>query len=70
MKKHSPPGLEATGQSLFNAAAYGLGSAVGALGSGWLYDHFGAPRLFLFTSACCVVGLGILVVATAESKPK
>ncbi len=66
VKAHSPAGLEATGQSLFNASAYGLGATVGALTSGWVYDQFGAARLFTVMSACCAAGLVIFLMAPAR----
>jgi hypothetical protein len=43
-----PPRLRATGQTLFTAAAYGLGNGLGMFGSGLLYDAFrGAEAAFL-----------------------
>jgi MFS family permease len=68
VKTHSPKGLEATGQSLLSAASGGVGAVVGALGSGWLYDHFGAERLFLVTSLCCGAGLLMMLTANAGAK--
>jgi MFS transporter, PPP family, 3-phenylpropionic acid transporter len=68
VKTHSPKGLEATGQSLLGAASAGVGAVVGALGSGWLYDHFGAERLFTAMSLCCAIGLLMLLPITAGEK--
>ncbi len=42
----APPGLGATAQGAFASAMFGLGSALGNLSGGVLYDRFGAPFLF------------------------
>jgi len=68
MQSHSPKGLEATGQSVLGSATSGLGAAVGALGSGWLYDRFGGARLFLVMSACCALGLLSMLAAMAGQR--
>jgi len=65
VKAHSPRGLEATGQSLLGAASGGVGAVVGALGSGWIYDHFGSGQVFLAASLCCVAGLLLFLPAAA-----
>lgn len=42
----APPGLGATAQGAFAGAMFGLGSALGNLSGGIVYDQFGAPFLF------------------------
>ncbi len=42
----APPGLGATAQGAFASAMFGLGSALGNLSGGVIYQQFGAPFLF------------------------
>ena len=42
----APPGLGATAQGAFASAMFGLGSSLGNLSGGVIYDRFGAPFLF------------------------
>lgn len=52
----APPGLSATAQGAFSGAMFGLGSALGNMAGGVVYDRYGAPFLFEF--------VGWLVLAT------
>jgi PPP family 3-phenylpropionic acid transporter len=61
---HVPARLRATGQAMFNAATFGLGSILGANLFGSLYDRFQAHAMFLVAGAICllaVVGIAVLV---------
>jgi MFS transporter, PPP family, 3-phenylpropionic acid transporter len=61
-----PPGLRATGQALFTAVTFGLGSLVGFLACGWLYDRTGgAETAFL---AATLLQLGPLALAIAARR--
>lgn len=64
----APKGLGATAQGLFTGVSMGLGSALGALLGGTLYDSFGPTTLFRVAAACVLAGLIFFVVA-GRSKP-
>ncbi len=52
-----PVQLRATGQTLFNAALFGLGSVVGSNLFGHLYDHVHASGMFTAAALICVPAL-------------
>ena len=52
-----------TAQGLLAAVTFGLGSAVGALGGGVLYDAIGPQRLFGLCAAATVLAAGFVVLA-------
>ena len=52
----SPPGLEATTQSIFQGLMFGLGYGLGGLVGGMMYQFFGPSYMFLFELAIVVVG--------------
>lgn len=54
----APAHLKATSQGLFTSTLNGLGGALGALIGGFLYDAFGAVKMFSYAS------LGLLILAT------
>jgi len=53
----APPGLGNTAQGLFTGVVMGLGSAVGALLGGILYQSVGFSQMFLLTGAAVFVAL-------------
>jgi PPP family 3-phenylpropionic acid transporter len=59
----APKGLGATAQGLFTGVSMGLGSALGALLGGTLYDSFGPTVLFRVAASCVLAGLIFFVVA-------
>lgn len=63
VQAHTPPGLSATSQGLFTAAAFGLGAAAGALGGGWLYDQLGPSSLFGIAALVALAAMGIMLAA-------
>ena len=67
--QHTPPGMSATAQSLFVAMTFGLGSAVGALAGGWLYDTFRAAGLFGAGAAVMVLSLAIFLTTGPPPQP-
>lgn len=59
-----PARLRATGQTLFNAATFGLGTVLGANLFGVLYDRLHAGGMFLAAAAICaaaIMGLALLM---------
>lgn len=58
-----PAAAAARAQALHGAVGYGLGGAVGALGSGWLWDRWGPQAPYL--AATFVVIFAFLVAAAA-----
>ncbi len=67
VEQHTPPGLHATAQGLLAAVTFGLGSAVGALGGGVLFDAIGAQGLFGVGAAVTVVAVGFVVLSGRAS---
>jgi MFS transporter, PPP family, 3-phenylpropionic acid transporter len=63
VEQHTPAGLHATAQGLLAAVTFGLGSAVGALGGGVLYDVIGAQGLFGVGAAVAAAAAGFVVLA-------
>lgn len=58
-----PALLRARGQALYASAAYGLGGALGALGSGWAWQELGGPGTFYAAAALSLLGTLLLVAA-------
>jgi PPP family 3-phenylpropionic acid transporter len=61
-----PPSLRATGQTLFTAATFGIGSIVGTLGAGAIYDASGGARAAFLVAAC--VELVVLALALGPAR--
>jgi PPP family 3-phenylpropionic acid transporter len=57
IEQRVPVQLRATGQTLFNAAVFGVGSVVGANLFGHLYDHVHASGMFTAAALICVPAL-------------
>lgn len=55
-----PARLQGRGQAIYNAAAYGVGGSIGALGAGWVWDHVQPEAPFLI--AAVIAALGTWVV--------
>lgn len=52
-----PPTLRSTGQTLYSSLAYGVGSGLGLLLNGWLYEAWGHQALFAMSAAASAAGL-------------
>ncbi|KAK5576319.1 hypothetical protein RB653_007460 [Dictyostelium firmibasis] len=63
INSNSPPGLEATGQSLFFGVYMGFGTSLGALIGGVLLDAYGPITMFQFVAAVVTLGLFIFLIA-------
>ncbi|KAN0039644.1 hypothetical protein ACTA71_007445 [Dictyostelium dimigraforme] len=63
INSNSPPGLEATGQSLFFGVYMGFGTSLGALLGGVLFDAYGPITMFEFVAAVVTFGLLIFLIA-------
>jgi len=64
----APPGLGATAQGAFSSAMFGLGSALGNLSGGFLYDRFGAPFLFHSVGWLLLATLIVFVVLRQHTR--
>jgi MFS transporter, PPP family, 3-phenylpropionic acid transporter len=56
---HFPGRLQGRGQALYSSLSFGLGGAMGALASGYLWDGVSPASVYLF--AAVLAGLGVLV---------
>ncbi|EGC29625.1 hypothetical protein DICPUDRAFT_158776 [Dictyostelium purpureum] len=62
INNNSPPGLSATGQSLFFGIYMGVGTGLGALFGGYLYSDYGAITMFQFVAAIVTFGLIVFLI--------
>ncbi len=53
----TPSGLRATSQGMYSALTFGLGSLIGGLGTGFLFDHFGMVTVFRVSSLIALLAL-------------
>lgn len=70
---YAPAGKRATAQSLFSAVLMGLGSVVGSLMGGYLFDVLGSAGMFAAMSALLLFGVLALVLSlrvAAALKPR
>lgn len=51
----APPGLGTTALGVFSGTTFGLGSALGALSGGWLYQHVGSTAPFLWAGVASIL---------------
>ena len=55
--KTAPPGLGATAMAVFSGTTFGLGSAVGAMSGGWLYQHTNSIAPFIWAGIASIMAL-------------
>ena len=60
--ENAPDGLKSTGQGLFNAMAFGFGSAVSGFVGGVLLENMGGRGMFLIFGIVILAGLGLIEV--------
>ncbi len=65
----APENLKATAQGLF-VAVINLANMVGALASGWMFDHLGYRNLYFVLSAASVLAAAVYVAGTVWAKRK
>jgi MFS transporter, PPP family, 3-phenylpropionic acid transporter len=63
VQKYAPPELLATAQGSFSTAC-AVGSSLGMLLSGWVYEHQGAKCTFLWAALLALPAIGVLAVRT------
>jgi MFS family permease len=59
----APEGMGATAQGLFGSVMSGLGTALGSLSGGVLYERLGFSVMFSVSAAWALIGLALLVPA-------
>lgn len=62
VNKYFPGRLQGRGQALYSSVGFGLGNALGMLGSGYAWTLWGGSVTYLFAAAICTVGLLVMVV--------
>ncbi len=55
--KLAPPGLGTTALGVFSGTTFGLGSALGALTGGWLYQHVGSGAPFVWAGVASLLAI-------------
>jgi PPP family 3-phenylpropionic acid transporter len=60
----TPPGLKATSQGMYSALTFGLGSFLGGLVSGLLFDRFGMVVLFRASSLLALIALSAYLMTS------
>ena len=55
-----PARLQGRGQAIYNAAAYGVGGSIGALGAGWIWDHVRPEAPFWIAAAIAAIGTWVV----------
>jgi PPP family 3-phenylpropionic acid transporter len=63
----APSGLRATSQGMYSALTFGLGSLVGGLCSGFLFDRFGMVTLFRVSSLIALLALCCYLMTSRKS---
>ena len=61
-EENAPERLKSTGQGLFNAMAFGFGSAVSGFVGGMLLGSMGGRGMFLVFGIIILVGMGFIEV--------
>ena len=59
VRRHFGLANQGQGQALYSAISFGAGGALGALGSGWLWDH-GQTAVFVLASLAALSGAALL----------
>ncbi|HVA90458.1 MAG TPA: MFS transporter [Chloroflexota bacterium] len=62
VEQRVPARLRSTGQTLFNAALFGVGSVAGSNLFGHLYDHLHASGMFLVAALLCLPALAGVII--------
>jgi PPP family 3-phenylpropionic acid transporter len=57
---------QARGQATYSSLSFGLGGTLGGLGSGWVWQPWGATGTFAAASACALLGFALLLAAGAR----
>jgi MFS family permease len=58
--ENAPAGLKSTAQSIFGAASFGIGSAVGGLICGILLESLGGRGMFMVLGIIILAGLALI----------
>ncbi len=60
---HFPPEVRSRGMALYASTVYGAGGALGALGAGWTWSHWGPSGTFFAAASVAFLGLLLLFAA-------
>lgn len=63
-----PPALQSRGQALYASAGFGLGGALGAFLSGWLWQPLGGPWVFALAALMALAGAWIAWYGLADNE--
>jgi len=55
IQQHFVPGTRVRGQALYSSCTYGVGGAIGTLGSGFLWEAYGGEKTFLIFGVVMLV---------------
>ncbi len=66
LNEHTPEGLGATAQAVFNVVSFGLAAFIGSLTGGYLYDHGGMILFFRIFSMVAAAGLCLFWISSAR----
>lgn len=66
----APAGLKATAQGLFSGVIFGVGSAVGSMLGGVVYEQSGLVNLFRLAALIALVGGGLMLIVEGRKHEK
>jgi PPP family 3-phenylpropionic acid transporter len=69
-RDYVPERMKLKAQSIYSGFGYGLGSIIGSMLSGVLYDFSGLKGVFTFAFVLCVVSAIIILTFTGREKPE
>ena len=61
---------QARGQAAYSSLSFGLGGTLGGLGSGWLWQSWGAGVTFAAAAGCALAGFALLAAARRFRVPR
>ncbi len=67
LNQHTPEGLGATAQAVFNAVSFGVAAFFGSLAAGYLYDYGGMTLVLRIFSGVAFAGLVLFWLSSARS---
>jgi len=62
VNRYFPGRLQGRGQALYSSVGFGLGNALGMLGSGYAWTLWGGSVTYLFAAVVCMIGLLVMII--------